>query len=82
VLDFGELQLKLQLGYPVARPAFADGGPGRDDEAVLTEDRPRLADREAGYDSADAAVAGDPASKYITRLARDLGWRGERPPGR
>jgi nitric-oxide synthase len=38
--------------------------------------------RYAGYELVGGGVVGDPANVTITRLARDLGWPGGRPPGR
>jgi len=38
--------------------------------------------RYAGHEAADGSVTGDPLNVGITRLARDLGWDGGRPPGR
>jgi nitric-oxide synthase, bacterial len=38
--------------------------------------------RYAGYDMVGGGVVGDPSNAVITRMARDLGWPGGRPPGR
>jgi nitric-oxide synthase, bacterial len=38
--------------------------------------------RYAGYDLVGGGVVGDPANVALTRLARELGWTGGRPPGR
>ena len=54
---------------------FAPDMPGLPGPRILS---PQLI-RYAGYDAADGAVIGDPATADITRLARDLGWPGGRP---
>jgi nitric-oxide synthase, bacterial len=38
--------------------------------------------RYAGYELVGGGVVGDPSNVTLTRLARDLGWPGGRPPGR
>jgi nitric-oxide synthase len=38
--------------------------------------------RYAGYDMVGGGVVGDPSNAGLTRMARDLGWPGGRPPGR
>ncbi|HEY2242525.1 MAG TPA: nitric oxide synthase oxygenase [Streptosporangiaceae bacterium] len=38
--------------------------------------------RYAGYDMVGGGIVGDPSNAAITRMARDLGWPGGRPPGR
>ena len=57
---------------------FAPDAPDRRGPRILS---PQLV-RYAGYDAGDGAVIGDPATADVTRLARDLGWPGGRPPGR
>jgi len=56
---------------------FAPDAPGRPGPRIIS---PQLI-RYAGYQAAGGAVLGDPANAGITRLARDLGWPGGRPPG-
>ena len=57
---------------------FAPDAPGRPGPRILSSQLVRY----AGYDAADGAVIGDPANVDLTRLARELGWTGGRPPGR
>ncbi len=57
---------------------FAPDAPDRPGPRILSSQLVRY----AGYETANGAVMGDPASAGTTRLARDLGWRGGRPPGR
>jgi nitric-oxide synthase, bacterial len=38
--------------------------------------------RYAGYELVGGGVVGDPSNVAVTRLARELGWPGGRPPGR
>ncbi len=57
---------------------FAPEAPDRPGPRILNSQLVRY----AGYETADGAVTGDPASADLTRLARDLGWAGGRPPGR
>jgi nitric-oxide synthase len=57
---------------------FAPDAPGRPGPRILSSQLVRY----AGYQSAGGAVTGDPANTGATRLARDLGWPGGRPPGR
>ena len=56
---------------------FAPDAPDRPGPRILN---PQLV-RYAGYQSAEGAVTGDPASADITRLALDLGWPGGGPSG-
>jgi nitric-oxide synthase len=56
---------------------FAPDAPGRPGPRILSSQLVRY----AGYQSAGGAVTGDPANTGATRLARDLGWPGGRPPG-
>jgi nitric-oxide synthase len=57
---------------------FAPDAPGRPGPRILNSELVRY----AGHQAADGGVTGDPATTGVTRLARDLGWRGGRPPGR
>jgi nitric-oxide synthase len=57
---------------------FAPDAPGRPGPRILNSQLVQY----AGYATADGAVIGDPANAGLTRLARDLGWPGGRPPGR
>jgi nitric-oxide synthase len=62
------------------RPAitvFAPDAPGRPGPRILNSQL-------VGYAGhlQDSSVTGDPAHLEITRLAAELGWRGEDPPGR
>ena len=38
--------------------------------------------RYAGYEMVGGGIVGDPSNAVLTRMARDLGWPGGRPPGR
>jgi len=57
---------------------FAPDEPGRPGPRILSSQLIRY----AGYQADGGAVTGDPANLDITRLARELGWRGGQPPGR
>ncbi len=57
---------------------FAPDAPDRPGPRILSSQLARY----AGYETAGGTVIGDPASAGITRLSRDLGWPGGRPPGR
>ena len=37
--------------------------------------------RYAGYDMVGGGIVGDPSNAALTRMARELGWPGGRPPG-
>jgi nitric-oxide synthase, bacterial len=57
---------------------FAPDAPGRPGPRIVSSQLVRY----AGYQTASGAVIGDPANADLTRLARDLGWRGGQPAGR
>jgi nitric-oxide synthase, bacterial len=57
---------------------FAPDAPGRPGPRILNSQLIRY----AGYQTAGAAVTGDPATAGFTRLACGLGWPGGQPPGR
>jgi nitric-oxide synthase, bacterial len=57
---------------------FAPDAPGRPGPRILNSELVRY----AGHETADGAMTGDPSTAGMTRLARDLGWAGGRPPGR
>ncbi len=57
---------------------FAPDAPGRPGPRIIS---PQLV-RYAGYQSEDAAIAGDPDNADLTRLARFLGWPGPPQAGR
>ncbi len=58
---------------------FAPDAPGRPGPRILNSQLVRY----AGHVNAEGtAITGDPASADLTRLTRDLGWRGGSPPGR
>jgi len=57
---------------------FAPDAPDRPGPRILSSQLIRY----AGHEGADGSVIGDPANAVATRLARDLGWAGGRPPGR
>ena len=57
---------------------FAPDGPGRPGPRILSSQLIRY----AGYRTGGGAVTGDPVNAGLTRLARELGWRGGHPPGR
>jgi nitric-oxide synthase len=57
---------------------FAPDGPSRPGPRIIS---PQLI-RYAGHQAAGGAVIGDPATAGLTRLARELGWRGGQPAGR
>jgi nitric-oxide synthase, bacterial len=57
---------------------FAPDAPGAPGPRILNSEVVRY----AGHRAADGALTGDPATENVTRLARDLGWAGGRPPGR
>jgi nitric-oxide synthase len=56
---------------------FAPDAPGRPGPRILNSQLIGYAGHQAG-----GTVIGDPAHLEITRLARELGWRGSDPPGR
>jgi nitric-oxide synthase, bacterial len=57
---------------------FAPDAPDRPGPRILSSQLVRY----AGYDMVGGGVVGDPTNAGITRMARDLGWPGGRPPGR
>jgi nitric-oxide synthase len=57
---------------------FAPDTPGRPGPRILSSQLIRY----AGYTTAEGTVTGDPANSGLTRLARELGWAGGKPPGR
>jgi len=57
---------------------FAPDAPDRPGPRILN---PQLV-RYAGYEAADGAIIGDPATVDVTSLARALGWAGGQPAGR
>ncbi|HEY2281236.1 MAG TPA: nitric oxide synthase oxygenase [Streptosporangiaceae bacterium] len=57
---------------------FAPDAPGQPGPRIISSQLIRY----AGYDLVGGGVVGDPANVALTRLARELGWTGGRPPGR
>ena len=57
---------------------FAPDAPGQPGPRIISSQLIRY----AGYDLVGGGVVGDPANVDLTRLARELGWTGGRPPGR
>ncbi len=57
---------------------FAPDAPGLPGPRILNSQLVRY----AGYETADGAVIGDPATADLTRFALDLGWPGGRPASR
>lgn len=57
---------------------FAPDAPGKPGPRIISSQLVRY----AGYDLVGGGVVGDPANVALTRLARELGWTGGRPPGR
>jgi nitric-oxide synthase, bacterial len=57
---------------------FAPDRPGRPGPRILSSQLIRY----AGHQTAGGAITGDPANAELTRLARELGWRGGQPSGR
>lgn len=57
---------------------FAPDTPDRPGPRILSSQLVRY----AGYDMVGGGIVGDPANAALTRMARDLGWPGGRPPGR
>jgi nitric-oxide synthase, bacterial len=57
---------------------FAPDAPGQPGPRILSSQLVRY----AGYETPGGKVTGDPATSGLTRLARELGWRGGQPRGR
>jgi nitric-oxide synthase, bacterial len=57
---------------------FAPDAPGQPGPRIVSSQLVRY----AGYELVGGGVVGDPANVGLTRLARELGWTGGRPPGR
>ena len=57
---------------------FTPDNPDRPGPRILN---PQLV-RYAGYEAADGAIIGDPATVDVTRVARAFGWAGGQPPSR
>jgi nitric-oxide synthase, bacterial len=57
---------------------FAPDAPDRPGPRILSSQLVRY----AGYDMVGGGIVGDPTNAGLTRMARDLGWPGGRPPGR
>ena len=56
---------------------FAPDAPGRPGPRIASSQLVRY----ACYQAADGSVTGDPQNAELTRLARQVGWPGGRPPG-